>query len=170
MAIPKVKDELLNAIKDNYNKLTIELANIPISLTEDKELDGHSKDTLMSINNLLAYLIGWGQLALKWYDKKSNGLDVDFPESGYKWNDLGQLAQKFYKEYEHDDFKRLSKKLEVTTHDILKLIESKSDDELYNTAWYNEYSLGRMIQLNTSSPFKNAKNRIRKWKKMKELN
>ena len=71
MAIPKDKDELLKAIADNYQKLTKELASIPIDLTEKKELDGHSKNTLMSINNLVAYLVGWGQLVLKWNDKKS---------------------------------------------------------------------------------------------------
>jgi hypothetical protein len=168
MAIPKDKDELLKAITDNYKKLTKELSNIPIDLTEKKELDGHSKNTRMSINNLVAYLIGWGQLVLKWNDKKSKGLEVDFPETGFKWNELGQLAQKFYEDYEKDDFKTLYEKLDKTTNEILKLIESKTNIELYEIAWYDKWTLGKMIQLNTSSPFKNAKDRIRKWKKTKQ--
>jgi len=170
MAIPKDKDELQKAIVDNYKKLTTELSNIPIELTEKKELDGHSKNTLMSINNLVAYLIGWGQLVLKWNDKKSKGLDVDFPETGFKWNELGQLAQKFYKDYENDNFKTLTAKLDNTTNEILKLIKSKTNTELYEVAWYDKWTLGRMIQFNTSSPFKNAKDRIRKWKKVKQVN
>jgi hypothetical protein len=170
MAIPKNKDELLKAITDNYKKLISELANIPIDLTEKKELDGHSKNTFMSINNLVAYLVGWGQLVLKWNDQKSKGLEVDFPETGFKWNELGLLAQKFYKDYEKDDFKTLNEKLDKTTNEILKLIESKNNKELYETSWYDKWTLGKMIQLNTSSPFKNAKDRIRKWKKTKQLN
>lgn len=170
MAIPKDKDELLKAITDNYKKLVIELSNIPIDLTEINDLEGHSKNTLMSINNLVAYLVGWGQLVLKWNDKKSKGIDVDFPETGFKWNELGQLAQKFYMDYEKDDFKILNEKLDKTTNEILKLIESKTNNELYETAWYDKWTLGKMIQLNTSSPFKNAKDRIRKWKKTKQLN
>jgi hypothetical protein len=170
MAIPKDKGELLKAIVDNYKKLTTELLDIPIELTEKKELDGHSKNTLMSINNLIAYLVGWGQLVLKWNDKKSKGLDVDFPETGFKWNELGLLAQKFYKDYEKDDFKTLNEKLDKTTNEILKLIESKTNGELYEMAWYDKWTIGKMIQLNTSSPFKNAKDRIRKWKKTKQLN
>lgn len=70
----------------------------------------------MSIHNLVAYLIGWGQLVLKWNDRKSQGHEVDFPETGFKWNELG-----------------------------------------------------KMIQLNTASPFKNATARIRKWKKTRHL-
>jgi hypothetical protein len=169
MAIPKDKDELLKAITDNYKKLTSELVNIPIDQAEKKELDGHSKNTLMSLNNLIAYLVGWGQLVLKWNEKRNKGLNINFPETGFKWNELGLLAQKFYTDYEKDDFKTLLKKLEKTTNEILKLIESKTNGELYEIAWYDKWTLGRMIQLNTSSPFKNAKDRIRKWKKMKQL-
>ena len=169
MPIPNNKEELLIAIKNNYKKLTNEFDSIPIERYEKKELDGHSKNTLMSINNLLAYLIGWGQLVLKWYDKKSKGLEVDFPETGFKWNELGQLAQKFYADYETEDFKSLQKKLEKTTTEIVKLIECKSNHELYEIPWYDKWSLGKMIQLNTSRPFKNAKDRIRKWKKTKQV-
>ena len=169
MAIPKDKDELIKAITDNYKKLTIELANIPIDLTGKKELDGHSKNTLMSINNLVAYLVGWGQLVLKWNDKNSKGLKVDFPETDFMWNELGLLAQKFYCDYENDNFKTLMEKLDETTNEILKLIESKTNTELYEIAWYSKWTFGKMIQLNTSSPFKNAKDRIRKWKKTKQL-
>lgn len=169
MAVPKDKDELLKAIIDNYEKLTTELSNIPIDLTEEKELDGHSKNTLMSINDLVAYLVGWGQLVLKWNDRKDKGLEGNFPETGFRWNELGQLAQKFYKDYEKDDFGTLKTKLDKTTNEILNLIESKTNKELYETAWYDKWTLGKMIQLNTSSPFKNAKDRIRKWKKVKQL-
>ncbi len=170
MAIPKDKDELQKAIIDNYKKLKTELLNIPTDLTTTKELEGHSKNTLMSIDNLVAYLVGWGQLVLKWNDKKEKGLHVDFPETGFKWNELGQLAQKFYKDYKKDDFKTLNEKLDKTTNEILKLIESKTNVELYELAWYDKWTFGKMIQLNTSSPFKNAKDRIRKWKKTKQLN
>lgn len=169
MAIPKDKKELQEALVDNYKKLTIELSTIPMDLTVGKELEGHSKNTLMSINDLIAYLNGWGQLVLKWHDKKSRGLNVDFPETGFKWNELGQLAQKFYQDYENQDFKTLIVQLDNTTNDILKLIESKTNNELYETPWYDKWTLGKMIQLNTSSPFKNAKQRIRKWKKLKQL-
>lgn len=169
MAIPKNKEELLHSILGNYEKLKTELAGIPSELAGIRALEGHSKNTVMSVNNLLAYLVGWGQLLLKWNDRKDKGLDVDFPETGFKWNELGRLAQKFYQDYEQDDFKTLIIKLDNTTYEVLKLVESKTNNELYELAWYDKWPLGKMIQLNTSSPFKNAKDRIRKWKKMNQL-
>jgi len=169
MPIPKNKNELLQAIKDNYQKLANELSAIPLEHTEIKELEGHSNNTLMSINDLVAYLVGWGQLILKWNDKKSKGLEADFPETGFKWNELGLLAQKFYQDYHQYDFKKLTAKLDKTTNEIVNLINSKTNKELYETPWYDQWTLGRMIQLNTAAPFKNARDRIRKWKKLKQL-
>ncbi|MCT7561671.1 ClbS/DfsB family four-helix bundle protein [Aliarcobacter butzleri] len=165
MAVPVNKEELILAINTNYIKLKKELENIPIELTTLKDLEGHSKGTLMSINNLLSYLLGWQELVLKWNIKKQNKEEVDFPETGYKWNQLGKLAQKFYDDYKNDDFNTLLFKLDKKVEEILKLIENKSNKELYEVSWYEKWTLGRMIQFNTSSPYANAKARIRKWKK-----
>ncbi|MEK6494398.1 ClbS/DfsB family four-helix bundle protein [Myroides odoratimimus] len=169
MAIPTNKEELEKAIVTNYHKLKKELLTIPKELTTLQELEGHSKGTLMNINNLVAYLIGWGELVLKWNRKKYNGEPIDFPETGYKWNELGKLAQKFYEDYKKEDFVSLSEKLDKTVEQILKLIESKSNEELYQVSWYEKWTLGRMIQFNTSSPYTNARGRIRKWKKERNL-
>ncbi len=165
MPIPKNKTELIEAITINYESLSKEIINIPTKYTDKKELEGHAKNTLISINNLLAYLIGWGELVIKWDNKKNNHIPIDFPETGYKWNELGQLAQKFYKDYENYNHEKLITKLDETVLTILDIINHKTNYELYETYWYNTWTLGRMIQLNTSSPYKNAKNRIRKWKK-----
>lgn len=165
MAVPTNKEELQKAITENFSKLSNELSTIPYEMTSAQELDGHSKNTLMSINNLLSYLIGWGELVLKWNIKKDNNEVVDFPETGYKWNELGKLAQKFYKDYQDDDFIVLQEKLDKTVHEILAVIKNKSNKELYEVSWYEKWTLGRMIQFNTASPYSNARGRIRKWKK-----
>lgn len=169
MAVPTNKEELQKAIEANYEKLKKELATIPKELTELKELEGHSKETLMSINNLVAYLLGWGELVLKWNKKYSHNETIDFPETGYKWNELGKLAQKFYADYKEDDFDSLTQKLNTTVEAILRLIDSKSNNELYEVSWYGKWTLGRMIQFNTASPYTNARGRIRKWKKERSL-
>ncbi len=169
MPIPKNKSELLAAINSTYGKLKKDIEDIPIEYTTIVELEGHAKGTKMSVNNLLAYLIGWGELVLKWNSKKEKGEEVVFPEVGYKWNELGLLAQKFYKDYEADDFKSLQQKLDQTVQKILVLIEKVEEQDLYEEPWYGKYPMGRMIQLNTSSPYKNARSRIRKWKVSKEF-
>lgn len=168
MPIPTSKTQLLLAIQTDFEKLLKELQSITPDQVEVKELEGHAQNTTMSVKDLVAYLLGWGQLVLKWSHKKENGKPVDFPETGFKWNELGSLAQKFYSDYEADEFEILVLKLRETVEDIIALVESKSNADLYGVAWYEKYTHGRMIQLNTSSPYKNALARIRKWKKTKK--
>lgn len=169
MAIPIDKEELLQAISLNYEKLKKELSSIPHELTTTKDLEGHSKGTLMSINNLVSYLVGWGELVLKWNNRMDHKEPTSFPETGFKWNELGLLAQKFYEDYKDDDFITLQSKLDNTVNAILSLIESKSNQQLYEIPWYEKWTLGRMIQFNTSSPYTNARGRILKWKKERNL-
>ncbi len=165
MAIPTNKDALILAINTTYNKLEIVLLSIPPQYTTSIELPGHGKNTLMSICNQVAYLIGWGQLVIQWEKQMRLGIATDFPEKGYNWQMLGELAQKFYTEYENKSYTSLLVKLKETKATILQIIESKTNEALYNTNWYKQYTLGRMIQLNTAAPYKNATVRITKWKK-----
>ena len=165
MAIPTNKEELIFEIESNYLKLKTDLNSIPSNLTNSKDLEGHAKDTKMSVCNLVAYLIGWGELVLKWNKKMENGDPVDFPETGYKWNQLGKLAQKFYCDYRDMEYSSLLEKLDSVVNQILELVKRKENSELYEKPWYDKWTLGKMIQLNTSSPYKNARTRVRKWKK-----
>jgi hypothetical protein len=164
MPIPKSKEELIKEINESFEKLQKELVTIPDELSGKMEIQGHSKNSLISLHNLLAYLIGWGQLVLKWQDLKTKEIDCEFPEKGFKWNELGVLAQKFYTDFENEDYHVLQLKLTNTVNELLGLIENTSNNELYEMPWYKSYTFGRMIQLNTSSPYKNARLKIRKWR------
>lgn len=170
MAVPKNKQELLQAIHDTYSKLIKDLETIPPEMTEEKEMDGHAKGTHMSVSNLVAYLVGWGELVLKWNHRKENNQEVDFPETGYKWNELGKLAQKFYSDYDDLAYQTLLIRLEKTKVLITQLIEATSNKDLYEKPWYDKWPMGKMIQLNTSSPYKNARSRVRKWKREHQIN
>lgn len=169
MAVPKNKEELLIAINTTYSKLRADLETIPHEKTTQKELEGHAKGTNMSVSNLVAYLIGWGELVLKWNQRKQNNQHVDFPETGFKWNELGLLAQKFYADYDHLSYAELLEKMDEIKSTIVNLIERTTNEDLYEKPWYDKWTQGKMIQLNTSSPYKNARSRVRKWKKENQL-
>ncbi|MBU9830374.1 ClbS/DfsB family four-helix bundle protein [Rahnella sp. FC061912-K] len=163
MNVPQTKSELLLAIDKNFNKLISYLNVIPPELTSDKSMEGHSKGTEMSIHNLVSYLIGWNTLVVKWITYDEKGLPVDFPETGFKWNQLGLLAQKFYSDYRELNYRALMTELESVKDHIVKLIDERTDCDLYGKPWYTKWTMGRMISFNTSSPYANANGRIRKW-------
>ena len=163
MPIPQNKAELLVDILQSYQKLDKDIARIGGQQAIQKTMPGHAKGTMMSPYQLLAYLVGWADLVIDWNTKMETNQVVNFPTEHYKWNELGALAQKFYGDYPDYDFLNIRILLNDKVNHIIKLIESKSNDELYSTYWYKDYTAGRMIQLNTSSPYKNARKRIRKF-------
>lgn len=164
-SIPQNKQELYQAIKRAYQNLRSEYAAIPQENARKIGIQGNVRDTEISPCDTIAYLLGWQKLVLKWYQRRSSGLPVDFPETGYKWNELGKLAQQFHAEYAEWTYPDLLAELDTSTQKVLDLVESLGERELYGEEWYRRYTLGRMIQFNTSSPMKNTRARVRKFVK-----
>lgn len=165
MAVAQNKQQLIDAITLNYRRLVADLATIPLERAGECSLEGHVKGTRMSLCDLLAYLIGWNLLVQRWCAGRANGQVVAFPEVGFKWNELGRLAQKFYADYAVLSYPQRLERLEQAHRQILALVQRASDGELYGAPWYEKYTLGRMIQFNTSSPYANARTRVRQWKR-----
>ncbi|WDZ77720.1 ClbS/DfsB family four-helix bundle protein [Ensifer adhaerens] len=168
MAVPQTKAELLKAIDVQFAKLMRELDQVSGDQFREPSLEGHAKGTTMSVGDLVAYLIGWGELVIKWIDRDQRGEPVDFPETGFKWNELGRLAQKFYADYRALSPKELLTRLRSSREMLEALIKVRDDHALYGKPWYGKWTLGRMIQFNTSSPYANASGRLRKWKRTRE--
>jgi hypothetical protein len=161
MAIPESKSELIEAINKSYSLLLKKLISIPEQKAFEPLMNGHVKGSMMSVAQLVSYLIGWGELVLFWHAQEMKGQKVIFPEIGFKWNELGKLAQKFYQDYQDvTDYNSLLHLLGKNKDSIIELIDGFSNEDLYGIAWYGEYTRGRMIQLNTSSPYKNAASRL----------
>ncbi|WNU98966.1 ClbS/DfsB family four-helix bundle protein [Enterobacter sp. DTU_2021_1002640_1_SI_PRY_ASU_LCPMC_013] len=165
MSVPQTKAELLLAIDKNFSKLISYLNSIPPDITSDSSMDGHVMGTEMSVRDLVSYLLGWNSLVVKWITADAKGLPVDFPETGYKWNQLGLLAQKFYSDYNELNYDLLVSELQTVKNEIIKLIDARTDEVLYGKPWYTTWTMGRMISFNTSSPYANANGRLRKWAK-----
>ncbi|WP_163898985.1 ClbS/DfsB family four-helix bundle protein, partial [Proteus mirabilis] len=138
-----------------FSKLISYLNAIPPEMTSDPSMAGHTKGTKMSVRDLVSYLIGWNTLVVKWITSDAKGLPVDFPETGYKWNQLGLLAQKFYSDYSELSYKLLVIELQTVKNELVKLINDRTDDILYGKSWYTKWTMGRMISFNTSSPYAN---------------
>ncbi|ASO30942.1 hypothetical protein CG015_17120 [Vibrio anguillarum] len=168
-SVPQSKDELLAAINSIFPKLVDDYRIVPESLSRKCEIEGNVKGTQISICDTVAYLVGWGKLVLKWHSLKSQGLPVDFPDTGYKWNQLGLLAVSFHDQYSDWKYEDLLKELDLTINELIYLVSSLDNEELYETVWYEKWTLGRMIQFNTSSPMKNMRTKVRRFNKNNEL-
>ncbi|MFP9228265.1 ClbS/DfsB family four-helix bundle protein [Pectobacterium cacticida] len=170
MPVPENKAALIKAINSQFALLMKKLDAVPVEHAFLPLMAGHAQGTSMSAANLVSYLLGWGHLVLKWHDHEALGLPIDFPETGYRWNQLGLLAQKFYQDYAHiTDWTTLVAQLVANKQAIVALIARYTDEQLYGECWYGKWTRGRMIQFNTASPYKNATGRLRAWQKTVSL-
>lgn len=163
MAIPASRSQLLAAIDEAYSRLERDLDGVPADRVREPVLPGHVQGTTMSPADLVAYLIGWNRQVLLWHERRAAGLPDEFPAAGVSWSELGVLARRFYGEHRDDTWTALRACLDDAKHRIVELVQAHSDEELYGSPWYGTYTLGRMISLNTSSPYRNASGRIRRW-------
>jgi hypothetical protein len=168
-SIPKNKAELQESIKTAFDKILADYSTIPPSFSRVVGIIGNVKGTQISVSDTIAYLIGWGRLVLKWHDLTSKNQPVDFPETGYKWNELGKLAQHFHLQYGEYSYESLLKEFTITTSNILVLIDSLDNKTLYGENWFEKYTLGKMIQFNTSSPMANMRGKVRKFKRINNI-
>ena len=123
----------------------------------------------MSVRNLVSYLLGLNDLVLKWIENDAKGNLIDFPETGFKWNQPGALAQEFDAGFDAVSFDQLWIDPEIAKREFVDFISGQADEQSYGAPWKGRYTKGRMIQLDTSSPYANARMRPRKWKRRNEI-
>lgn len=161
MAVPESKAALLDAMNKSAITLRKKLDRIPSDIAFELLLEGHVAGTQMSAAHLVSYLIGWGEQVLYWHQQEAAGVEIDFPAKGFKWNELGKLAQKYYTDYAHiQSWSELLEKLDNNQHQLRELVDIYSDEALYHQPWYGKWTRGRMIQFNSASPYKNASGRL----------
>ena len=170
MPIPSNKVELIRAIENDSSKLLDAFRSIPFSDWEFATIEGNTKGTVISPSNVLAYQIGWASLLLNWYKMGEANQEFSMPMEGYKWNELGKLATYFHQKYDGYSNSELLTMFINIVNEVLELVHYLSNYQLYTVGiygWTGRYTLGRYIQLNTSSPYKNALINLRKFNKNK---
>lgn len=161
------KLELIEEIKVNADLFINEYIDI-----EETFINKIDKEIEYSPFQMLAFCIGWMNLVLAWEDEEQKGMQETSVATEWKWNDLGWLYQSFYDKYNNYSLNELIDTFNQKVKNIVDLINNLSDEELFEDGKRNwakttgkEFSVCRLVHLNTIANFKNFRNKIRKWKK-----
>ena len=161
------KLELVEAIKSNANLFIKEYLDIKESSINmvDEEI-GYTPFQMLSFCN------GWMDLVLAWESEEQKSIQKTQLATEWKWNKLDWLYQSFYDKYNGYSLKELINIFNQNVDNIIKLVNNLSDVELLESGKRNwaktngkEFSVCRLIHLNTIANFKNFRGKIRKWKK-----
>ena len=163
LAVPQSKAELLYAVEDGYGKLARDLVRVPETRAREMSLPGHKAETMMSPADLVAYLIGWNETVLSWHELRSRGIEPEFPAPGLTWNQLGDLAQRFYRDYADLSWPELLERFEQAKSGIVSLITGLSRRGTVWRALVRQVHGRQDDPVQHSSPYANARRRIRAW-------
>lgn len=164
------KDELKNEIKKTFEKYIAEFETIPEDLKDTRvdEVDRTPAENL-------AYQVGWTTLLLKWEEDEKKGKDVKTPSDSFRWNQLGELYQRFTDTYASNSLKDLKSMLTENIEAIYLMIDELNEEELFKPhmrKWADEatktatWEVYKFIHVNTVAPFGTFRTKIRKWKKL----
>ncbi len=161
------KLELIETIKNYANSFIKEYSDI-----EETSMNKIYEEIEYNPFQMLAFCIGWMDLVLAWEDEEQKGIQETSVATEWKWNDLGWLYQSFYDKYNNYSLNELINTFNQKMESIVDLINNLSDEELFEDGKRNwaktngkEFSICRLIHLNTIANFKNFRGKIRKWKK-----
>lgn len=169
MKIYESNEELINAIRNSFNKYLSEFSHVS---EDDKNKIINGVDKTPSQN--ISYQLGWVNLLLKWESDEKAERQVIMPKVGFKWNNLGALYQEFYQEYGQHSLNENTVLLSSKVDEVIDWVQSLTNDELFlldQRKWATtpaQWPVYKWIHINTVAPFTNFRMQIRKWKRLQQ--
>lgn len=162
MGRPKNKKELLDSSRENFEKL--------YDFIDQMDKSEKNKDFppgTMNRNNrdVLMHLHHWHLMMMDWYNTGMAGNKPEMPAKGYTWKTTPDLNKWIWEKYKKVKLDEAEKRLQESHIVVSKLIESHSDEELFEKkryTWTGSTSLGAYFISATSSHYDWALKLIKK--------
>lgn len=158
------KRELLER-NEKEHQAFVELArSIPRSRYREEGVWGDG----WAIQDLLAHLMEWEQMFLRWYREGREGGKPALPAPGYKWNQIPELNRAIWRKHRRSSTKKVIEGFESSYEEILALVWQLSPEELLipgHFAWTGKYPLTTYLAPNTGSHYRFATRVLKRWLK-----
>lgn len=165
MARPTTKEQLIEASKMNFEKL-VTLVDLMTEEGLNKPFSFEDRDK--NIRDVLVHLYEWHQLLTNWITSNHSGEKADFLPKPYNWKTYPQMNIEFWEKHQKTPFEKAVEILKKSHSDVMKLIDSFSDKELFTKkhfSWTGTTSLGSYCVSATSSHYDWAIKKIKTHKK-----
>ena len=148
-------------------------------IKEFDDVSDDDKDLLLdgvdrTPGEIIAYQLGCMGLIRGWDKDELDGKEVFMPAPGYKWNQMGALYQGFYEKHKDESLSRLKMLFAADLDSFIQWLDGFSNDELFKPGgrkWAastaSNWPIWKWVHINTVSPFKSFRSKIRKWKKLR---
>ena len=163
----------------NKKELILEIQKTSsLFIDEFKDLNETKKDHVVegidrTPSQMIAYQLGWINLLMTWDRDELIGKEVITPTPGYKWNELGGLYQSFYTQYKRYSLSQLINEYINSVDKFIEWVDSFTENEIFEqdvrkwaSSTPSKWPIWKWVHINSVSPFKSFRTKIRKWKKL----
>lgn len=159
------KPELLAAIDAEYTALNDALALCTKrQMTEPGVTRGG-----WSVKDILAHLLEWQQMNIRWYEAGRKGEKPEMPAPGIPWREIPRLNKMIYDRYRRRSLQSVMNGFRDSHNTIVSIIKHLSDEELVTLGCYSwtgpSWTLSDYFRANTVAHYLWARTRIRRWQK-----
>lgn len=165
MARARTKEQLMMSSEENFRKLFELIDSMTI---EEQEKPFSFEDRDRNIRDVLVHLYEWHQLFLNWVNANKAGKNANFLPEPYNWKTYPKMNIEFWEKHQKTPYKEARTLLEKSHADIMKVIDSFSEEELFTKKffpWTGNTSLGSYGVSSTSSHYDWAIKKIKNHKK-----
>lgn len=160
MSKPTTKNQIIEDARTERTALEQLLANLtPEEMTRPNVVgDWSAKD-------VLAHLIEWEQMVIKWYEAGVKGNVPVTPSEEYNWGQLPQLNHAIYLKHRDKSLADIQKDFKASYKKIMKTIQDIPEKELFTRghyAWTKNNALAAYFISGTGSHYRWARTSIRK--------
>jgi len=154
------KEQLIEDAQAERAALEKYLATLtPEQMTQSKAADD------WSAKDVLAHLIEWEGMVMKWYATGVKGKTPAVPSEEYNWGQLPQLNHAIYLKHRDKPLAQIQKEFKASYKKIMQVVESIPEKELFTRgqyAWTKNNLLAAYFNSATAAHYRWARTEIRK--------
>lgn len=155
----QTKKELLDVAAKEWGKLMEVLDAVPAMMRLEKDADG------ISPKDIVGHRAHWIELFFKWYRDGQADAPVHIPAEGYKWSETVRYNADLRARQSGLSWASARSMLETNHIELLALIESLSDKELYGGPMKgsrSKWTTGRFAEAAGPSHYRSAAKYLKK--------
>ena len=161
MPIAKSKAELLESMENEYRLLKKCIADL-----DEREWAQSGVCHEWTAKDVMAHLVEWKMMFLGWYAEGLAGGNPSTPADDLKWSQTPQLNDRIFRKWKEVELARILHEFDSTYARMLELARSIPEEKLFQIKlypWLRAWPLSRWIAAQTSSHYRWARTRIRRW-------
>ena len=156
------KEQLLEQIEDEHDRFLQLLASVPNSRRRESGVWGDG----WSVQDLVAHLMEWHLMFLRWYREGCEGGAPVLPAPGYKWNQTPELNRAIWRKHRGTASARIMQEFDRSYREIRAVVIDLPPAALLapgHFGWTGKYPLTTYLAPNTSSHYRFATRILRRW-------